>query len=35
MASIGRMLNFNKHVSTASKNVQKRKDKEENIKFVY
>jgi hypothetical protein len=35
MASVGGMLDFNKHVRTASKNVQKKKDKDENIKFVY
>jgi hypothetical protein len=35
MASVGGMLNFSKHVSTASKNVQKKKDREENIKYVY
>jgi hypothetical protein len=31
MASIGGMLNFNKSMKTASK----KKDREENIKFVY
>jgi hypothetical protein len=35
MASVGGMLDFNKHVSSASKKVQKKKDREENIKFVY
>jgi hypothetical protein len=36
MASVGgAMLDFNKHVKTASRNVQKKKDKDENIKFVY
>jgi hypothetical protein len=36
MASIGgAMLDFNKHVKTASRNVQKKRDKDENIKFVY
>jgi hypothetical protein len=35
MASTGGMLNFNKHVKSESKNVQKKKDRDENIKFVY
>ena len=36
MASVvGGMLDFNKHVKTASRNIQKKKDKDENIKFVY
>jgi hypothetical protein len=35
MISVGGMLDFNKHVKTASRNVQKKKDKDENIKFVY
>jgi hypothetical protein len=33
--SVGGMLDFNKHVKSASKNIQKKKDREENIKFVY
>jgi hypothetical protein len=36
MASVGgTMLDFNKHMKTASRNVQKKRDKDENIKFVY
>jgi hypothetical protein len=35
MASVGGMIDFNKHVKTASRNLQKKKDKDENIKFVY
>lgn len=35
MASVGGMLNFNKHVKSSSRNFQKKKDKDENIKFVY
>jgi uncharacterized protein YhdP len=36
MASIGGMIDFNKHVKVQSRNVQKKKDKsDENIKFVY
>ena len=31
----GSMIDFNKHVKTASRNIQKKKDKDENIKFVY
>jgi hypothetical protein len=33
--SVGGMLDFNKHVKKSSINIQKKKDKEENIKFVY
>ncbi len=36
MASVGGMIDFNKHVKVQSRNVQKKKDKsDENIKFVY
>jgi hypothetical protein len=35
MASVGGMIDFNKHVRTSSRNIQKKKDKDENIKVVY
>ena len=35
MASIGAGIDFSKHVKRASLNLQKRKDKEENIRFVF
>jgi hypothetical protein len=36
MASVGGMIDFNKHVKVQSRSVQKKKDKsDENIKFVY
>jgi hypothetical protein len=35
MMSMGGMIDFNKHVKTASKNIQKKQNKDENIKFVY
>jgi hypothetical protein len=36
MASVGGMIDFNKHVKLQSRSVQKKKDKsDENIKFVY
>ena len=35
MASIGAGLDFSKHVKRASQNLQKKRDREENIKFVF
>ena len=36
MASVGgSIIDFNKQVKASSKNIQKKKDKEENIRFVY
>ena len=35
MSSVGGAIDFNKHVKASSRNIQKKKDKEENIKFVY
>ena len=35
MASIGAGIDFSKHVKRASVNLQKRKDRDENIKFVF
>ena len=35
MASIGAGIDFSKHVKHAAKTMQRRKDKEENIKFVF
>ena len=35
MASIGAGIDFSKHVKRASLNLQKRKDREENIRFVF
>ena len=35
MASIGAGLDFSKHVKHAAKTMQRRKDKEENIRFVF
>ena len=35
MASIGGAIDFNKAVKTSAKNIQKKKDREENIRFVY
>ena len=36
MASVGgSIIDFSKHVKSASRNVQKKKDKDENIRFIY
>ena len=35
MASIGAGLDFSKHVKHAAKTMQKRKERDENIKFVF
>ena len=35
MASIGARLDFSKHVKHAAKTMQRRKEKDENIKFVF
>jgi hypothetical protein len=35
MASIGGAIDFSKHVKRASQSMQKRKEKDENIKFVF
>ena len=35
MASIGAGLDFSKHVKHAAKTMQRRKEKDENIKFVF
>ena len=35
MASVGGGIDFSKHVKRAAQSVQKRKDKEQNIKFVF
>ena len=35
MASIGMGLNFSKHIKTNSQSIQKKKDRDENIKFVF
>lgn len=35
MAKIGGTLDFSKHVKKASQSIQKKKDRDENIKFVF
>ena len=35
MASMGAGLDFSKHLKNSSKHIQKRRDKDENIKFVF
>ena len=36
LASVGgSIIDFSKHVKSASRNVQKKKDKDENIRFIY
>ncbi len=35
MASMGAGLDFSKHLKASSKHIQKRRDKDENIKFVF
>ena len=35
MASVGGSIDFSKHVKTASKGIQKKKEKDETIKFVF
>ena len=36
IASVGgSVIDFSKHVKSASRNIQKKKDKEENIRFIY
>jgi hypothetical protein len=35
MASVGGLLDFNKHMKTVSRNIQKKKNKDKNIKFVF